>query len=288
MLRRTSATAVAVTTIVVISAAPAHAQPSSSSSFLGQIECGTNGGNGCTVSIQGVEEREGSAGTPATGGQESGGQAAGGSEWDHVDWDAVDWDAVDWDAVDWDAIDWDSIDYSGGQPEEGQPPVNPERLIQEAMGSFEVPSPEIATSPGAGSPVLVRTPLWLWLDPESWEPATATAEIPGWSLSLTATPTQVKWIMGDGTELVCDGPGTPFDPQRHDPESESPDCGHVYERSSVGEPGETFTVRAEISWGIDWDSSDGGGGEMAPITTSSEIDLRVQESQSLVTDTGRN
>ncbi|GAB3208476.1 hypothetical protein GCM10027294_19110 [Marinactinospora endophytica] len=286
MLRRTSATAVAITAIAMMSASPAHAQPTSSSSFLSQIECGTNGGSGCSVLLRWLQERGGSPGTPSTGGQ-SGSQPGGGSEWDAIDWDAIDWDAVDWDAVDWDAIDWDAIDYSG-QGEEGEPPVDPELLIQESMDSFEVPAPEIVTSPSPDSPILVRTPVWFWLDQESWEPATASAVIPGWSLNITATPTQVKWILGDGTEMVCEGPGTPFDPQQHEPDAESPDCGHVYERSSIGEPDETFTVRAEISWGVDWDSSDGGSGEMAPITTSSEIDLRVQESQSLVTDAGQN
>ncbi|RCV49280.1 hypothetical protein [Marinitenerispora sediminis] len=278
MLRRTTATAVVAATVALTTATPVHAD---TPSFLGSIECGTNGGSGCTVLLKWLQENGYAPGTPSTG--SGSGQESGGSEWDAVDWDAIDWDAVDWDAVDWDAIDWDAIDYDGT---DGEEPANPELIIQESLDSFEVPRPEIATSPGIDSPILVRTPVWLWIDSGIWEPATANAEVPGLSLDLTATPTQVRWFMGDGSEVVCDGPGTPFDPAVHEPDAESPDCGHIYERASLADPDATYTLRAEVTWAVAYDFSDGNSGELDALVTSAETALMVREAQSLVTETG--
>ncbi|TDQ55106.1 hypothetical protein [Actinorugispora endophytica] len=280
MLRRTGATTLVVAAIALGVAPPAHAEPPS---FLGSVECGSSGGGGCAVMIEWWLKNNGGGGT---GGSGSGGTDApsGGSEWDSVDWDAVDWDAVDWESVDWDAIDWESIDYDGT---DGEDEVDPETLAGEAMASLNIPAPDIATSPGVDSQILVHTPVWLWLEPDGWEAESAVAADEGFSAEVTAAPVRTKWTLGDGTEIVCEGPGTPYDPAAHDPASESPDCGHVYTRSSDAEPGGAFPVKAEVTWDIGWNFSDGQNGTLGPVVVASEVELTVKEAQSLVTGVGQ-
>ncbi|GLU47468.1 hypothetical protein [Nocardiopsis ansamitocini] len=288
MLRRTGA--VAMTAALLLAATtPANAD---TPDFLSSIQCGSSGGAGCSVLLQwaieygGVPGSSGGGGT-STGSGDGGGTGGADDPYAGIDWDAIDWSAIDWDAVDWESIDWDAVDYGDGA---GAAPQDPMVAIQEALGSFELPAPEIVTSPAVGSRLLVHTPIWFWLQPEGWEPASTSAEVPGLSVGVSATPTQTRWTLGDGTQIICDGPGTPFDPATHDPAAESPDCGHVYTTSSFAEPGGVFQVTAEVTWGIGWEISDDEGtetGEMDPVVTAAQIELPVEESQGLVTSTGR-
>ncbi len=325
MLKRAGTVPVAVA-VVLATQSGAHADTPDDSSFLSQIECGTNGGSGCDIQLSWEQRQGGDSG----GGGEPEAPSPPPTQWDAIDWDAVDWDAVDWDAVDWDAIDWDAVDYSGGDAEE-EVPEDPETLIAESMDSFELPEPAIISSPSPESLVLVTTPVWLWIDEEAWEPATAEADVPGLALELTATPGSTRWDMGDGNEVTCDGPGTVYDPEKHAPDSASPDCGHVYSSSSQGETDGTYTVTADIAWDITWeltieesgddgegddnegdegdedgengegdeagddesgdDGSQGGGsttetGQLDTVVTSSEAEIEVRESQGLVTGGG--
>ncbi|NYI98615.1 hypothetical protein HNR12_004892 [Streptomonospora nanhaiensis] len=292
MLRRTGTAAAAAAILVLVVPGHAQADPTAptgagAGSFLSSIECGDDGGGGCDILVRSIQSAAGSAGTA--------GGAAGApalpapdpnDPYANVDWDAIDWSAVDWSAVDWDAIDWESIDYSGGAATPATEGADPVALIVESMDSFDLPEPEISSSPAPDSLILVTTPVWLWIDEAEWQPATAEAEVPGMSLSLTAVPRATRWEMGDGTEVVCEGPGTPYDPATHAPDAESPDCGHVYTRSSLAEPDDVFTVRARISWDITWEISGGDTGTLDPVTTTSTVDLTVRESQGLVTEDG--
>ncbi|MDA0566148.1 hypothetical protein LG943_17765 [Streptomonospora sp. S1-112] len=293
MLRRTGRAATAAAILVL--AAPGHAlaDPASTAttgSFLSSIECGDNGGGGCDILVRSIQNIAGSAGTPGTPASTPATPAPDPNDpYANVDWNAVDWSAVDWSAVDWDAIDWESIDYSGGAAAAtpATAGADPVALIVESMDSFDLPEPEISSSPAPDSLILVTTPVWLWIDEAEWQPATAEAEVPGMSLNLTAVPRATRWEMGDGTEVVCEGPGTPYDPAAHAPDAESPDCGHVYTRSSLAEPDDVFTVRARISWDITWELSGGDTGALDPVTTTSTVDLTVRESQGLVTGDGQ-
>ncbi|MEE2038112.1 hypothetical protein Q8791_12885 [Nocardiopsis sp. CT-R113] len=286
MLRlvRPAATAAVLTLLVAGAATPAHADDGS---FLGQVECGSSGGLGCSILLRWWQTHAGQQGGGGGGGGSDAPAAPGDGTTDGVDWNAIDWDAIDWSQVDWDAIDWDAIDYGG----EGEAPTDPVTLIQESMADFELPPPRIATSPGVDSLVLVNTPLWLWVESEEWEAAEASAEVQDWSLTVTATPTSTVWNLGDGTEIRCDGPGTPFDPAQHDPESASPDCGHVYSLPSDSQAGGAYPVTVRVGWDVGWELSEGefSGGEagaLDSVTTTSQVDLQVAESQGLVTDTG--
>lgn len=162
-----------------------------------------------------------------------------------------------------------------------QPPgVNVAALAQTARSRLRLPAPAIRTNPDGAPFVLVRVPVWLWVDPVTWGARSATASVPGVTVTATATPTGVRWSFGDGTtDLACAGPGKPWMPG-NDPRVASP-CGHTYTRSSAATPGEAFQLRATVTWSVTW-SGPGGGGTLAPLTTTSTTAVRVAQSQAIV------
>jgi hypothetical protein len=161
----------------------------------------------------------------------------------------------------------------------GQAAVSPAVLARQAYRFLPLPAPTIHTNPPADRQQLPNLPTWLWLDRESWGPRTATASIPGLSVTVTAVPVMVTWTMGDGGRVVCDGPGTPFDPARQ------PSCDYTYRRSSAGEPAGRFTVTATTTWNIIWTASGSvtGGGTLPPLARSAQTALAVAEVQAINT-----
>ncbi|MDT8916032.1 hypothetical protein [Amycolatopsis sp. PS_44_ISF1] len=156
---------------------------------------------------------------------------------------------------------------------------SPEELAEQARSQLRLPKPVIASSP-AGTQ-LVRLPTWLWLDRAMWQPRSATASVPGVSVTATATPASASWSMGDGSTVTCAGPGTPF-PAHGDPQAASPDCGHTYQRSSAGSPAERFPATATVAWRITW-SGAGASGTFPDMTTNDSGSFRVAEAQALGT-----
>ncbi|MGY4898623.1 hypothetical protein ACWEEK_23950 [Micromonospora aurantiaca (nom. illeg.)] len=163
------------------------------------------------------------------------------------------------------------------------PVVDPAVLAQTARSRLRLPEPGIRTNPDTVPFVLVRVPVWLWVDPVTWEARSARASVPGVSVTATATPTKVRWSFGDGSpDLTCVGPGKPWT-SGTDPRAASP-CGHTYTRSSATERDTVFTLRATVTWSVTW-SGPGGGGTLAPLTTTSTVTVRVAQSQAVVEGT---
>ncbi|WP_143204958.1 hypothetical protein [Streptomyces sp. CB02009] len=79
---------------------------------------------------------------------------------------------------------------------------------------------------------------------------TASATAGGVTVTATAKVSSVRWDMGDGTVVTCAGPGTRYTPDRG--RSMSPDCGHRYERTAAGKPGERYEGRAMATWTVEW------------------------------------
>lgn len=148
-------------------------------------------------------------------------------------------------------------------------------VAQRAYSQLYLRSPQIGVSPATEQ--LVRLPTWLWLDPADWAEVSATASVPGVSVTAVATPKSVSWSMGDGGSITCDGPGTAFT-TGDDPAAESPDCGYTYTT-----PSELFEVSATVEWTVTW-SGAGQSGVFPGLTTSSSTQVRVVESQALTTD----
>lgn len=141
----------------------------------------------------------------------------------------------------------------------------------------------IVPEPGPDRLGLVGLPVWMWADqpdPLTFGPTAVTESAGGRSVSVTARVERVEWSMGDGTTVVCRTPGTVYEPRFGD--SPSPDCGHRYGRSSAGQPGDAYEVRARSFWTAAWTS--GGVSGVIPVELETSVLLRVGESQVLVTD----
>jgi len=166
-----------------------------------------------------------------------------------------------------------------GQAPGAAPLPSPEELAQQARSQLRLPAPRIVSNTAGIK--LVTLPTWLWLDRGSWGAESATASVPGASVTATATPTSVSWSLGDGTDLTCTGAGTPF-PAGADPQAASPDCGHTYRRSSAGAPHLAFPASATVHWTVIW-SGMGTGGTFPDMTTTASASFRVAEAQALGT-----
>lgn len=153
---------------------------------------------------------------------------------------------------------------------------SPAELAQMARKQLRLPSPSIAANPAGDQ--LVNLPTWMWLS-GGWGPVSATASVPGVSVTAVATPTSVTWAMGDGSTVTCTGAGTPYKAGT-DPKAPSPDCGHVYRRSSASQPGQAYPVTATVHWTVTW-SGAGQGGTFPDMTTTGNATFRVAESQAL-------
>jgi hypothetical protein len=159
-----------------------------------------------------------------------------------------------------------------------EPVLSPAEVAQMARRRLRLPTPTIAANPAGDQ--LVNLPTWLWLS-SGWAPASATAAVPGVSVTAVARPTSVTWSMGDGGAVTCSGPGTPF-PAGGDPRNASPDCGYTYRTSSAGQRGEAFSVSATVNWTVTW-SGAGQSGVFPNMTTSASVAFRVAESHGIAT-----
>lgn len=153
---------------------------------------------------------------------------------------------------------------------------SPAELAQVAHQQLRLPAPAIATNPAGDQ--LVNLPTWMWLS-GGWGPVSATASVPGVSVTAVATPTSVTWAMGDGSTVTCTSAGTPYKGVT-DPRAPSPDCGHVYRRSSASQPGQAYPVTATVHWTVTWPGA-GQGGTFPDMTTTGNATFRVAESQAL-------
>jgi hypothetical protein len=161
-----------------------------------------------------------------------------------------------------------------GSPAAG-PAVDPEVLAEQASAQLNPNPPSIELSPKTDVNQIVRLPTWMWVT--NWEPDSATASVPGVSATVTATPASVTWDMGNGDQVVCAGPGTPFDFSRPE-EEQSTDCSYTYRRSSTSQPGRVYQVSATMSYDVSWSASGApGGGALPAVSSTTTFPVRVLE-----------
>lgn len=150
--------------------------------------------------------------------------------------------------------------------------TSPARLADEAVSRLPLKPAEIGMAPTPGKVGVVGAPVWLWTEAtaQTWGPVSATASVPGLSVTATARATQLVWDMGDGGSVRCTSPGTPYLAAYG--YRKSPDCGYTYQRSSAGQPGDAYTVTVTTTWRITWT----GGGTSGVLTQTRTTSLRVQ------------
>ena len=140
----------------------------------------------------------------------------------------------------------------------------------------------ITPEPGEGSIGIVGMPVWMWAanpDDHTVGPVTASATAGGITVTATARLLEVTWDMGDGTKVTCTTAGTPYKASYG--KAESPDCGHVYEKSSSKMSEGKYTVTATSDWVITWN----GAGQTGTIRLNGltrSVAIAVGEAQVLV------
>jgi len=160
----------------------------------------------------------------------------------------------------------------------GAPGFGPDlaALAASAYDRIPLPFPVPSTAPSLAVRPITGLDTWLWIDPAGWQPREATAELAGFSVSVTATPTQVVWDMGEGEgALECDGPGVAWQPEVADGD-QSTDCAYKYRWNSHDRPGGVFPASVTVEWAVAWTASNGDTGVLAPARRTTTFDVAVK------------
>ncbi|MBQ1050898.1 hypothetical protein KBX50_20790 [Micromonospora sp. C51] len=160
----------------------------------------------------------------------------------------------------------------------GAPP-DPEELARRAFASITLLAPRAAVAPRKSvGPGLVGLPVWMWAErgANQFGPLSAEATDRGLTVTIQAEVDRVVWDMGNGDEVTCTGPGTPYDRRGSYAGQPSPDCGY---HSGYPEAG-TYTVRATTYWSVTWTSSGGDSGSIGGVTrTTGPVGIQINELQ---------
>jgi hypothetical protein len=163
--------------------------------------------------------------------------------------------------------------------------VNPAALAQQALSQLPLGAPSIEMAPPVTSEQLVDVSTWLWLNAAAWHQQTATAAAGPVSATATATPVEVVWSMGDGHQVTCAGPGTPYDSSNP---NATTDCSYTWTQSSAGQPDGANQVTATVYWQVAWTATGApGGGNLGQVPgPAARVAVRVAESQAVNTAPG--
>ena len=97
---------------------------------------------------------------------------------------------------------------------------------------------------------IVNLPSWLWLV-GPWAPLSSTVSVPGVRVTAVAVPEQAVWTMGDGAQIVCDGPGVAYDAAIW-AAGPAPSCAYTYTSSSAAQPDLRYHAAVTVRWHATW------------------------------------
>ena len=136
---------------------------------------------------------------------------------------------------------------------------------------------------------VVGIQTWWWVSPASFTVLRQTTAAGGISATVTATPISTIWSSGEPglPDVVCAGPGTPYDPSVPIG-SQHTDCATTYTRSSAGQPqtgpnpnDRFYTASATTTWRVTWVGNDGTAGVLPPLTRTTTFPIAVAELQAV-------
>jgi len=162
---------------------------------------------------------------------------------------------------------------------------DPAVLAAQAESKLVLAKPVVDSSPAAGVPQVVQLPTWTWMPKALWTPISATAAVPGESVTATTTPVSLSFSWGDGTSSTCQGPGTPYVSGSSDPSAPSPTCGHTFHVTSAAAPSQQFPVTATLIWNVAW-AGGGATGTFPDLTTTTTVHWTVEQVQSVLVQGG--
>jgi enoyl reductase len=139
----------------------------------------------------------------------------------------------------------------------------------------------------------VQVPTWFWVPGSQWRPVSATASVTSGPFTVSATttakPSSVVFSPGDGSlgtgSVSCAGPGVAFDDGRAMSQQGHPCNTYTYRNSSSLSPNASATWPAAMTivWHVAWVGSDGTGGTLPDLNTTTPIALSVGEVEALLT-----
>ncbi len=154
-------------------------------------------------------------------------------------------------------------------------------LRQRAEDYLVVPLPVPALKPPPNVDHLVGIPEYLAIDAAGFAPISATAAIPGVSVTVTATPVETRWTLGNGDTKTCSGAGIPWSTN-----VSAHACTYTYQRSSTtpAAPDGTFTVTASTVWQRTWVCTPAcGSGALPLLARPTSFPLTVRQAQAVIT-----
>ena len=157
--------------------------------------------------------------------------------------------------------------------------VNPVVVAQQAISKLALQSPTIDMAPPTGDPQLVAVETWLWVNKGAWGALSATANAGPVTVTAAAAPVKVVWDMGNGNQVTCNGPGTPYDPSHP---NATTNCSYTWPQAG------TYQVTATIYWSVSWTAAGapGGGNLGLQAGPAAHVAVTVTESQAINTPTG--
>lgn len=164
----------------------------------------------------------------------------------------------------------------------GTAPPDPELLARRAVSRMQLQPIEIGIVPEdrPDRVGLVGMPVWLWVAdpaPRTWGPIARSASAGGYTVRATATVSRVRWLMGDGTAVLCTSPGTAYSARFG--LSMSPNCGYRYQQQGV------YAVTAVSQWLVRWSGIGESGTFVIELTSRTQI--QVGELQVTTVNGGR-
>jgi hypothetical protein len=159
--------------------------------------------------------------------------------------------------------------------------LTPAQLAARAIQALPIRAAQIGISPSPNGAGLVGLPVWMWTEvtPQTWGPITATASVPGLSVTARANASKITWEMGNGKAIVCTNPGTRYDKAAHGA-SRSPTCGYDgYAVASRERSGGRYTITATTTWHVDWWVVGGGATGTETLTRQTTTSIRIDELQ---------
>jgi hypothetical protein len=160
------------------------------------------------------------------------------------------------------------------------PPVAPEVIRDIAAARVEPPAPSPETSPPLARQTFVQVPTWLWLDQAAWSPIEVSTTRGVTTVTVRATPTHARWVMGDGGGITCAGPGVEWTSGASEADTE---CSYTYEHSSYGEPEGRFEASVMVTWEFEWWINDVYQGVFGSVDLSASFGVEVAEIQAVET-----
>jgi hypothetical protein len=122
-------------------------------------------------------------------------------------------------------------------------------IVQEAFDRIDARLPQLALTPGVDGVHITGLASWLAVDPAGWERIEGSVDAGGISVTAWLDPMETIWEVGDGASLVCEGPGSVYDPQVALAQQDD-SCSHTF-AAVAGSGGWEVTARVVYAAGYE-------------------------------------